>query len=137
MPKSRSQFDLLEATIASDPAWDGHYTWFGLDDLHLENTFVWNDGLPVTWSYWASGQPNNWNGQDCGLLLGVPGTSLMEWHDGECDDAINYVCEEGRWIATIISLDSAEPERLKGRGAVFRRALSNKKGTTQKGTFID
>ncbi|XP_059155031.1 C-type lectin domain family 4 member M-like [Physella acuta] len=29
--------------------------WIGLDDIESENTFKWEDGTPLTYSYWAPG----------------------------------------------------------------------------------
>ncbi|XP_059158898.1 C-type mannose receptor 2-like [Physella acuta] len=41
-----------------------HSVWIGLDDILTENTYLWEDGTPVTYSHWASG-----NGPDASGLL--------------------------------------------------------------------
>ena len=40
--------------------------WIGLNDEAVEGTFVWYDQSPVTYTNWASGEPNNnGSGEDC------------------------------------------------------------------------
>lgn len=38
--------------------------WIGLNDADMEGTFVWENGEPVTFTYWEQGEPNNANGNE-------------------------------------------------------------------------
>lgn len=46
-----------------------HYSplaWIGTrTDLLVNNVWCWVNGEPVTYTNWASGQPDNWNGENC------------------------------------------------------------------------
>ena len=64
--------------------WDGqtHFGfWIGLTDIFHDGTWVWDNlGRPLDFSYWASGEPNNWNGiQHCAAIN-------LEWASGHWDD---------------------------------------------------
>ena len=64
--------------------WDGetHFGfWIGLTDIFHDGTWVWDNlGRPLDFSYWARGEPNNWNGiQHCAAIN-------LEWADGRWDD---------------------------------------------------
>jgi hypothetical protein len=32
--------------------------WIGLSDVESHGTWVWQDGGPVTWTYWSDGEPD-------------------------------------------------------------------------------
>lgn len=56
------------------------------------------DGSSSTYSNWASGQPDDYDGiEDCGHIYGHDGT----WNDMDCDefnwygDKLYYICESG------------------------------------------
>ena len=55
--------------------------WIGLTDSETENTFVWDDGEAFNFAKWESGQPNNWQEQDCVIFTNSNG----EWQDCSCD----------------------------------------------------
>ncbi len=38
--------------------------WIGLNDAAIEGTFVWTSGEPVSFTYWASGEPNSLGNED-------------------------------------------------------------------------
>merc|ERR1719365_145959 len=64
--------------------WDGqtHFGfWIGLTDIFHDGTWGWDNlGRPLDFSYWASGEPNNWNGiQHCAAIN-------LEWASGHWDD---------------------------------------------------
>merc|ERR1712130_933306 len=64
--------------------WDGqtHFGfWIGLTDIFHDGTWVWDNlGRPLDFSYWARGEPNNWNGiQHCAAIN-------LEWASGHWDD---------------------------------------------------
>lgn len=62
----------------------GHasYLWIGLSDQAEEGTFVWSSGEPVTFTSWASNEPNNADGIENFAYLWADGAenSLM-WND--------------------------------------------------------
>ncbi|XP_033111042.1 macrophage mannose receptor 1-like [Anneissia japonica] len=68
--------------------------WIGLNDISSEGTYVWPDsGETSTYTYWLSGQPNNYNGiQDTVKLV----ASSYLWNDWE-DTTYHYasICEKG------------------------------------------
>merc|ERR1711971_1211558 len=64
--------------------WDGetHFGfWIGLTDIFHDGTWVWDNlGRPLNFSYWANGEPNNWNGiQHCAAIN-------LRWADGGWED---------------------------------------------------
>lgn len=59
----------------------GQGYWIGLTDVQQEGTFVWENGEPVTYTDWASGEPNNFPpGEDYG--------TMQPW-DGKWNDYFN------------------------------------------------
>lgn len=72
----------------------------GADDLAVEGTFVWEDGSPVVYTDWHTGEPNNGAGmyeEDCVIYAGsrVGGG----WDDRPCapppaaSGSYGYVCQ--------------------------------------------
>ena len=51
--------------------------------------FVWTNGETVTYTNWASGEPNDSSGEDCGQLF----WSGLKWNDIRCDATGPYICE--------------------------------------------
>lgn len=69
------------------------YVWIGLSDIEREGTFRWEvDNSTVGFANWESGQPNNFDEQDC-VTLGAREFFGL-WNDYECRMALLYVCEE-------------------------------------------
>jgi cysteine-rich repeat protein len=63
--------------------------WIGFSDINLEGTFVWSNGDAVTFTNFAAGQPDDFNGnEDCVHLLG-DGT----WNDFPCTKTNHPLCE--------------------------------------------
>lgn len=52
--------------------------WIGINDVVQEGMFEWVGGDPVTYTNWAPGEPNDFGGQDYGILNA--GSSL-QWDD--------------------------------------------------------
>lgn len=68
--------------------------WIGLSDQLVENTFVWNDGQPLTYANWSWGEPNNAGDEDCVSMLGSPfGASAGMWNDVGCGNPMPFVCQ--------------------------------------------
>lgn len=93
--KDQATEDAIAALVGT------HVVAIGLDDKAVEGQFVWGDGTPLgPFSAWATGEPNNGNGQyeeDCAVFAGTkvpPG-----WDDKPCapppagTGAYGYVCE--------------------------------------------
>ena len=74
------------ALAIADEPW-----WIGLSDRGSEGSFVWVDGSGSTYRNWASGQPNDWFGQDCVNI--ERGSDRARWGDAECDESKPSVCE--------------------------------------------
>ena len=108
---SQEEQDAILGEISAR-GWDGdtHFGfWIGLTDIfHDGGTWVWDNlGKPLDFSYWASGEPNNWRGiQHCAVMK--LGGDFGKWDDLACDKiksgnfsdgdtSINYICEaEGK-----------------------------------------
>jgi len=66
--------------------------WVGATDAVTENTFLWPDNTPLTFTNFRLGEPNNGagNGQeDCLVIEGGKGGS---WDDRPCNFVFAYVC---------------------------------------------
>ncbi|MEM6327531.1 MAG: lectin-like protein [Bacteroidota bacterium] len=80
------------ATIG-DPAF---HTWIGLNDRAAEGTFAWIDGTPVGYTNWGGNQPDNFNNEDCGMMLGVVTANVGaagQWNDADCTAMLPFVVE--------------------------------------------
>ncbi|XP_062594565.1 perlucin-like [Saccostrea cucullata] len=66
--------------------------WLGASDNTQENTWIWNySGLPLRFSNWRQGEPNNDEGsEDCMGILSQDGT----WNDLPCSALFMFVCEK-------------------------------------------
>jgi hypothetical protein len=61
--------------------------WIGLTDAAAEGTFVWVDDTPLTFSNFATDEPNNAGGafeEDCAMYAGARGG----WDDRPCSAAV-------------------------------------------------
>ncbi|XP_026232662.1 asialoglycoprotein receptor 2-like [Anabas testudineus] len=72
-------------------------TWIGLNDRDEEGTWKWVDGTPLTVTYWAPTQPDNWDGyinsgdEDCVEMFG---DQSSEWNDNSCEASRTWICEK-------------------------------------------
>ena len=87
-----------EATIATLA--NGTNVAIGLDDLAVEGTFVWEDGSPLVYTDWHTGEPNNGGGtyqEDCAIYAGARVGG--QWDDRPCappptgSGAYGYICQ--------------------------------------------
>ena len=67
-------------------------TWIGLKrDLRDSSRWQWVDGSTAFYSYWLSGEPNNYgdSGEDCVVM----NPHIGKWNDQACSSSHYYVCE--------------------------------------------
>merc|ERR1712042_21805 len=65
--------------------------WIGASDLETEETFLWTNGKPLSYSSWAPGEPNNHgNREDC---VEVNFRSPGLWNDAVCGALRPFMCE--------------------------------------------
>ncbi|XP_072020213.1 macrophage mannose receptor 1-like [Amphiura filiformis] len=64
--------------------------WTGLNDLTLQSSFDWTDGSEVDFTWWNTGEPNNYGdkGEDCVEMYGNGA-----WNDQDCSDRVPSVCK--------------------------------------------
>ncbi len=56
--------------------------WIGINDVATEGHFVWSSGEPVNFTYWAPGEPNNFQGNEDFTAIYEPGhPSAGRWND--------------------------------------------------------
>ncbi|XP_023932410.1 macrophage mannose receptor 1-like [Lingula anatina] len=65
--------------------------WIGLNNRDTSTGHVWSDGTGVDYTNWATGEPNNHNGQENCVELIVGRTE--KWKDSNCNLARNYFCK--------------------------------------------
>lgn len=78
-------------------------TFIGLTDRATEGTFVWDDGTPLVFSAWHTGEPNSGGTgatyqEDCAIIAGARVDKL--WDDRPCDASevptsgvFSYLCQ--------------------------------------------
>jgi hypothetical protein len=77
-------------------------TFIGLTDVATEGQFVWDDGTPVVFTNWHSGEPNNGGTsgfvENCAIIAGA--RVGAQWDDRPCDTSelanagqYAYLCE--------------------------------------------
>ncbi|ROL44498.1 C-type lectin domain family 4 member M [Anabarilius grahami] len=64
------------------------YFWIGLTDSDVEGRWKWVDGTNMTSGFWRSGEPNNYNDEDCALIYSTG------WNDYPCKEALRGICEK-------------------------------------------
>ncbi|KAI1887286.1 hypothetical protein AGOR_G00188680 [Albula goreensis] len=67
--------------------------WIGLTDSEEEGTWKWVDGTAVTTRYWRSGQPDDYNNEDC-VAIQPEKSILQSWNDFSCALKTHWVCEK-------------------------------------------
>lgn len=78
------------------------WQWIGLSDSENEGDWRWTDGtaLDVAAARWAAGEPNDWQGEDCVVML-----PSSEWNDVGCDVEIAYLCQYAEPHITVCGED--------------------------------
>jgi len=89
-----NQFVRLYASTFGDTNPAGFDVWTGASDNGMEGRWMWQDGEPVTNTYWLQGQPDNGRAQggqnveNCAVLNSVSG----QWSDTFCGAMQPYIC---------------------------------------------
>ena len=95
-PMSPEENNALVDFIAtrSNKFWSENYFWIGINDKAQENKFVYeSSGQQVTFTLWASGQPDNaWGGEDCGMLWFRD--NQWKWNDAACSSKFAFACQK-------------------------------------------
>lgn len=68
--------------------------WMGSTDEEAEGEWKWLDGETIDEDLWADGQPNNPNGNQHCLLMGVP--QIPFFYDAVCSSANYFACHYKR-----------------------------------------
>uniref|UniRef100_A0A8C8RHX9 C-type lectin domain-containing protein n=1 Tax=Pelusios castaneus TaxID=367368 RepID=A0A8C8RHX9_9SAUR len=63
--------------------------WLGMTDQNVEQEWYWVDGSPVKLSFWSTGEPNDYRGEDCGTIA-IDG----RWNDISCHMTDYWICEK-------------------------------------------
>ena len=63
--------------------------WSGFNDRDSEGDWVWSNGEEVVYTDWASGEPNDSGGEDCGQII----WSGYAWNDLTCGSGLPFICE--------------------------------------------
>jgi hypothetical protein len=127
--------DFINSTFLTN---GGEYEsyWMGLTDSAQEGTFVWLDGHPLTYSNWnlATGEPNNFNDEDFGILnihvAKQGGVTIGTWNDAQQVDVygqthlaiVEFVDRPYPLTATVINAPpvvSAGPDATIDEGGTF------------------
>ena len=76
----------------------GEHSWLGLSDTKSEGpegTFVWSDGAPFDFNFWAQHQPKKSHKQNCVHTLGFLQDHLYKWKDVNCTECHRFTCKKG------------------------------------------
>nr|XP_054756842.1 LOW QUALITY PROTEIN: perlucin-like protein [Lytechinus pictus]XP_054756843.1 perlucin-like protein [Lytechinus pictus] len=83
-------YDLIDSC---SPQIDYGFAWIGY--YQPSSDFEWSDDSPTGYTYWASGQPDNYNHgyatEDCGHFRNEPEGS---WNDFPCNRELGYICKK-------------------------------------------
>ena len=76
----------------------GEHSWLGLSDTKSEGpegNFVWSDGAPFDFNFWAQHQPKKSHKQNCVHTLGFLQEHLYKWKDVNCTECHRFTCKKG------------------------------------------
>ncbi|XP_023264465.1 macrophage mannose receptor 1-like [Seriola lalandi dorsalis] len=71
--------------------------WVGLNDINVENQFVYTDGSAADFLLWGPNQPDNWqNNEDCVHLRGMNHQAPGKLNDDSCTSTKEYICKKAK-----------------------------------------
>ncbi|XP_041458722.1 macrophage mannose receptor 1-like isoform X2 [Lytechinus variegatus] len=83
----------LQAFLTSKLIGTNIAMWIGLSDSIISGRFFWTDGSSVDYTYWNSGEPNNYgSGEDCTEMIAIE-TWAGKWNDLTCDANLGFICQ--------------------------------------------
>ncbi len=87
---SKEEDDFIRSLISQFDHSEG-FTWIGLSDVHKEGSWMWSDGCPVKFVFWAEGEPDVEAGeyQDC---ANSNSDIDKKWNDTICSNTYPSVC---------------------------------------------
>lgn len=69
--------------------------WIGFNDQASEGSWKWSDGSPVTFTNWATSEPNNSGNEDCAHIYSYnTSPQNKRWNDANCSSSYKYICEK-------------------------------------------
>lgn len=82
--------------------------WIGASDQNVEGQFEWKfTGARVAWTTWMENQPDNENSTQQCVVMSSDATG--NWHDNDCSDRRNYLCEE-YYKSAVVTLNKSAYE---------------------------
>uniref|UniRef100_A0A8B9LV57 C-type lectin domain-containing protein n=1 Tax=Astyanax mexicanus TaxID=7994 RepID=A0A8B9LV57_ASTMX len=82
---------------------NGVSLWMGGHDSVTEGGWEWTDRAPFRYINWASGNPDDYYGEDCLTIYINSGY----WNDDNCDYKRGYVCKRRGTTNSVINIQSA------------------------------
>ncbi|XP_055010163.1 macrophage mannose receptor 1 [Boleophthalmus pectinirostris] len=71
--------------------------WTGLNDINIENHFVYTDGTPSDFLPWGPNQPDNWqNNEDCVNIRGMNDNEPGMLNDDFCTATKEFICKKAK-----------------------------------------
>ena len=87
--------DQLEQAFIQSQLPTDQGAWIGLNDIKLQGSYVWTNGVPLQFKVWANGQPNDHqHTQNCVLINANGGHQAGTWTTANCDMNAGYICEK-------------------------------------------
>ena len=70
-----------------------HRFWLGINKTIDDDWTYQSSGSPIDWNNWATGQPDNSNGNQGCVIIWFLATNGFKWHDHKCFQTFPSICE--------------------------------------------
>uniref|UniRef100_A0A8B9HUH5 C-type lectin domain-containing protein n=1 Tax=Astyanax mexicanus TaxID=7994 RepID=A0A8B9HUH5_ASTMX len=88
------QADLLIINSREEQVSELTEAWIGLTDAVTEGVWKWVDSSTLTTRFWAQGEPNNYENDDCAITSFQKAKSdILTWADYPCYHPVVAICE--------------------------------------------